>query len=196
MKFILVLAQICLLIGLSTQSKHKLSLLKDKFGDVHFPLRAVALLQGPKIHGLVRFTEDLIPPRGIRQVTIRVDISGLPESNTTSLRGLHIHQFAVTGSFNNITQACGTTGGHFNPRNETHGLLDSKVRHIGDLGNVQVQLNGTIGETFTIDSSRVTLWGKHSIIGRSVVLHDIEDSGLPTANFGPRIACGTIGWSN
>lgn len=61
-------------------------------------------------------------------------ISGL---SPNAEHGFHVHQFG------DISGGCNSTGGHFNPFNKTHGAPDAKIRHVGDLGNIKTDANGT-----------------------------------------------------
>eukprot|EP01090_Pellita_catalonica_P023681 TRINITY_DN9876_c0_g1_i1.p2 TRINITY_DN9876_c0_g1~~TRINITY_DN9876_c0_g1_i1.p2 ORF type:complete len:163 (+),score=24.04 TRINITY_DN9876_c0_g1_i1:537-1025(+) len=111
------------------------------------------------------------------------------------LHGFHIHEFGDT------TLGCGSSGGHFNPYKVNHGgrKNSKKNRHVGDLGNVEVMLDGNAEDEF--DDELLTLNGQHSIIGRTVVIHSGEDDlgigGFPdsktTGHAGPRVCCGVIG---
>ena len=83
----------------------------------------------------------------------------------------------------------------------THGNISSSIRHVGDYGNV-LNTNGQILVTFTDSVSK--LYGPFGIIGRTIVLHQLEDDlglkgdagSLTTGNAGGRIACGVIGIMN
>lgn len=96
-------------------------------------------------------------------------------------------------------QVCGSTGPHFNPTGQNHGDLSDSVRHVGDYGNVQCDKDGRI---FAVIHDPVSqLYGPHGIVGRTVVLHQLEDDlgkGLSkesplNGNAGARIACGVVG---
>ena len=104
-----------------------------------------------------------------------------------------------------LTDSCKSACAHFNPYKKTHGGMDDKKRHVGDLGNVVANKNGVVRKTFR--DKMIKLRGKHSIIGRSVVIHDkpddlgkggmdnhghvinkkIHDESLKTGNAGSRI---------
>ena len=107
--------------------------------------------------------------------------------------GFHIHQYG------NLLNGCVTAGPHYNPHGRTHGGPNSLVRHVGDLGNVQAQADGS-GKYSRLDHE-VNLYGPFSVVGRSVVLHRGEDDlglggneeSLKTGNAGARIACGVLG---
>lgn len=70
------------------------------------------------------------------------------------------------------------------------------------MGNVEVSNDGTISVQLT--DYVVQLDGPNSIIGRSIVLHQLEDDkGLnpdegskTTGNAGARIACGVVGYDS
>ena len=67
---------------------------------------------------------------------------------------------------------------HFNPYNTQHGGILSKIRHVGDLGNIHVDVDGNVQMTFY--DKMIKLRGTTcNIIGRSVVIHeDPDDNGL------------------
>lgn len=73
------------------------------------------------------------------------------------------------------------------------------MRHAGDLGNLIADSEGVVNVCFS--DKVVSLFGEHSIVGRSVVVHANEDDegktdhpeSLKTGNSGARVACGVIG---
>jgi Cu-Zn family superoxide dismutase len=70
---------------------------------------------------------------------------------------------------------------------------------VGDLGNLNADSEGEANECFS--DKVITLYGEHSIVGRSVVVHAGEDDlgktdhpeSPKTGNSGTRVACGVIG---
>lgn len=77
-----------------------------------------------------------------------------------------------------------------------------KVRHVGDLGNVKADSDGTV--RVKIVDTILSLNGENSILGRAVVVHegeddlgkgtgDLEAGSKKTGNAGGRMACGVIG---
>ncbi len=70
---------------------------------------------------------------------------------------------------------------------------------MGDLGNLFADRHG-VAEMCIVDRM-VSLFGPHSVLGRSIVVHkNIDDLGkggneesLKTGNAGQRLACGVIG---
>ncbi|KAG0238554.1 hypothetical protein BGW42_004316 [Actinomortierella wolfii] len=120
---------------------------------------------------------------------IKAEITGLKPGK----HGFHIHEFGDN------TNGCMSAGAHFNPHGLTHGAPDAKVRHAGDLGNAIAGADGKA--TLELTDNQVKLIGPHSVIGRTVVVHEGEDDlGLgghelspTTGNAGGRLACGVIG---
>lgn len=126
------------------------------------------------------------------KVRVSVAIDGLKKG----LHGFHVHTQRVDWDFSK--NPCGSTCDHFNPTGVTHGGRNSKVRHVGDLGNLKANDQGEVRTSFT--DHLIKLRGSFSIIGRSFVVHaDRDDLGkggneesLKTGNSGKRILCGTI----
>ena len=110
------------------------------------------------IKGLVTFEQPSSGP-----TVINVSFSGLAPGK----HGFHIHEFG------NLSNACVTAGAHFNPYKKTHGGPGVEERHVGDLGNVEADKDGNYKGVLKDDLIRLT--GEHSIIGRSVIVHEGED---------------------
>ena len=143
---------------------------------------AIALLaptEGNIASGVVNFSHD----GDMMQVDVRVD--GLKPN---SMHGLHIHSIGDCRA-----PDASSAGGHFNPHGSSHGGPDTEPRHVGDLGNIQADANGSA--IISIEVAGITLGEDvDSIIGRAVIVHAHADdlSGQPSGNAGPRIACGLI----
>lgn len=113
-----------------------------------------------------------------------------------SLHAFHIHEFG------DLTDGCNTAGPHYNPNGKNHGGPLDEERHIGDLGNLKTDERGNTYIALT--DKMISLYGEHSVVGRSCVIHENEDDlgkgghqdSKTTGNSGPRIACGVIGLSN
>ena len=124
------------------------------------PSKAIAALTGTEgndVHGTVTFTQQA------DGVLIEAHIIGLSPGK----HGFHIHEFG------DITSADGkSTGGHFNPEGNDHAGPDADKRHVGDLGNIEVDANGH-GMYKNVDKV-VQIHGRHTILGRShfYVHHD------------------------
>jgi Cu-Zn family superoxide dismutase len=152
-------------------------------------IKAVAVLKGAKAGGNVTL-EQTFGEHGPSQTKITYSLTG---SDANALRGFHIH------ASGDLRDGCASAGAHYNPFNQDHGAPTDRVRHVGDLGNVQTDANGNSQGTIT--DRMVQLGGKYSVIGRAFVLHaGTDDLGKTastdskkTGNAGGRAACGVIG---
>ena len=121
---------------------------------------------------------------------IEYNINGLHDG----LHGFHIHEYG------DLSEGCNSGCLHFNPFNKTHGGLDGKCRHAGDLGNILSTNNNAKGELF-VKKLCLHTNDKLSVLGRMIIVHDKEDDlgkgnddeSLITGNSGARLACGIIG---
>ncbi|XP_056592302.1 superoxide dismutase [Cu-Zn] [Triplophysa dalaica] len=146
--------------------------------------KAVCVLKGT---GEVTGTVYFVPEDDAVKVT--GEITGL----TPGEHGFHVH------AFGDNTNGCISAGPHFNPHNNNHGAPNEEKRHVGDLGNVKADGNG-VAKIHIVDKF-LTLTGQHSIIGRTMVIHEKaddlgkggNDESLKTGNAGGRLACGVIG---
>ena len=153
------------------------------------PIIAVSVIDSKKIKGTIHFYENIEN----KEVLIEIDLTGLPKN---SVHGFHIHEAG------DLTDSCISACAHFNPFNKKHGGINSKERHLGDLGNIYTDSNGNA--KITSKDKMIKLRGtKSNIIGRSIVIHeDPDDEGkgghddsLTTGHAGKRIACAVIGYS-
>ncbi|XP_002523728.2 superoxide dismutase [Cu-Zn], chloroplastic isoform X2 [Ricinus communis] len=147
--------------------------------------KAVAVLKGnSNVEGVVTLTQGDDGP-----TTVNVRITGL----TPGLHGFHLHEYGDT------TNGCMSTGAHFNPKGLTHGSPEDEIRHAGDLGNIVANADG-VAEATIVDS-QIPLSGPNAVIGRALVVHELEDDlgkgghelSLTTGNAGGRLACGVVG---
>lgn len=149
-------------------------------------IHAIACFFNSKISGTVRFEKIF------NRVKITLNVTGL---NPNQKHGFHVH------TAGDLSEKCVAACAHFNPTNKNHGCPGRKERHVGDLGNIQADKNGVAKYIFYDDVIRLS--GKHSIIGRSVIIHEDEDDcgdggnaeSLKTGNAGKRVACAVIGFS-
>lgn len=142
-------------------------------------IAAVHPVSGSNVKGTVTFKKV---PDGVE---VTVSVGGFEPG---SEHGFHVHEFG------NVTSDDGNSAGsHYNPEGHEHGLIDEKVRHAGDFGNLKADGEGNANKTFTVNN--ITLAGMHNpIIGRAVVIHaKKDDGGQPTGNAGDRIGVGVIG---
>jgi len=135
------------------------------------------------VEGYVLFTELE------NRTKIEVNLKGISKGN----HGFHIHEYG------DLREGCKSLCNHFNPYNNVHGGIDSKKRHLGDLGNLYFDGYKKCNKVFY--DNRIRLSGRNNIIGRSLIIHEKEDDcglggndeSLKTGNAGKRIACGVIG---
>ena len=93
---------------------------------------------------------------------VSASFSGL----TAGKHGFHIHEFGDT------TNGCMSTGPHFNPAGKKHGAPTDEERHAGGLGNAAATAARVrVGDGGCADP----LSGPNSIVGRAVVIHELED---------------------
>jgi Cu-Zn family superoxide dismutase len=153
------------------------------------PIKAIAVFDGKKIKGSVIFTEDLKN----NCVNIDINVVGLKKN---ALHGFHVHESG------DLTSHCESMCAHFNPYGKNHGCPGVKERHVGDLGNLETDGNGSA--KYKINDDFIKLRGsKANIIGRGLIIHaDPDDCGLggdeaslKNGNAGKRIACAIIGYS-
>ena len=153
------------------------------------PIRAVAVFDGPKIKGLVYFTENLTNDT----VELEIHIEGLKKNG---LHGFHVHEYG------DMSEQCESMCAHLNPYHKNHGCPGAKERHVGDLGNLETNRNG-IAHYRRIDNVIKLRGTKANIIGRGLIIHEGEDDcglgesplSLTTGNSGKRIACSVIGYA-
>ncbi|KAI4877488.1 hypothetical protein NFI96_015049 [Prochilodus magdalenae] len=146
--------------------------------------KAVCVLKGTgEVTGTVHF----------EQKADHVKVTGKITGLAPGLHGFHVH------AYGDNTEGCTSAGPHYNPHNQTHGGPNDKVRHVGDLGNVNADSSGVAD--INIEDKMLALNGEYSIIGRTMVIHEkVDDLGkggdeesLKTGNAGARQACGVIG---
>jgi Cu-Zn family superoxide dismutase len=74
-----------------------------------------------------------------------------------------------------------------------HGLPETNLRHLGDLGNIQVGLNGEGRLETDLKDASLDPASSSTLRGKSLILHEKTDDGSqPTGNSGPRIGCAVI----
>jgi Cu-Zn family superoxide dismutase len=115
-------------------------------------------------------------------VQVVADIQGLKPGK----HGFHIHEKGDCSA-----PDAASAGAHFNPTMKHHGGPDNLDHHSGDLGNIETDASG---KTHLDWKGKLSLSGKDSIIGKSVVVHEKEDDLKtdPSGNSGARVACGAI----
>ncbi|GAB0492902.1 hypothetical protein MMPV_004172 [Pyropia vietnamensis] len=148
------------------------------------PLRAAIVpTAGNSVTGFVLMSPVWQTDTSTCATNIKATLSNMPTAGAA--HGFHIHTFGDT------TKDDGTSaGGHYNPIEVDHGLPTSEVRHVGDLGNIEVDDD----QTATYDQTH-DIVSLPQVVGRSVIVHaDPDDGGQPTGNAGKRLAQGVLGY--
>lgn len=130
-------------------------------------------------------------------VSFSTEKEGGPVKITVSLQGLgkgkkyalHIHQFGdISGD------KLAFTGTHFNPTNASHSCIGNATRHAGDLQPVEISAEGSFTAQWSSELISMDGSSENSIIGRSVVLHEGEDTCRADYKPGLKLMAGAIGW--
>jgi len=159
------------------ESTGMLAVLKGH-GATHLGAAVSILRDNGIIKGLVRFTQV-----EERRCVIDGSFSGL----TPGKHALHIHELG------DLSDGWSSTGGCYNPFDTNHGDRLNKSRHVGDLGNIEVNGKGDSNLRYVDDLIKVS-----DIIGRSVVVHENPDD-YTTDDHGAAgrgVACGIVARSS
>merc|ERR1711937_320683 len=85
-----------------------------------------------EVTGLLTITQEAPDS----EIVIKGEVNGLKPG----LHGLHIHEFG------NFTDGPTSAGEIFNPDCKPHGAPDEAERMAGDLGNIEANADGNVGE--------------------------------------------------
>ncbi|CAF0929529.1 unnamed protein product [Didymodactylos carnosus] len=155
-----------------------------------FPVIGLSVLQpapgGSLVYGQIQLTQQYFGS----PLVIEGILYNLKPSTS---HGLHVHE---TGD---LSQACLSLGGHFNPHGKLHGSEKSSERHLGDLGNVLTDEFGIANIYLVIQDG--SLFGAQGWIGRSIAVSEFQDDlgenidegSQRSGNSGGSLACGVIG---
>jgi Cu-Zn family superoxide dismutase len=131
--------------------------------------------------------------KGIVQITqvasslwIVADLEGLAPN---SRHGFHIHEYGDCSA-----PDASSAGGHYDAlQTKHHGMPGDKVRHTGDMGNIEADETGRAH--FEIRLVGASINGEEApVLGRAVIIHaKADDFSQPAGNAGARIGCGVIG---
>lgn len=133
---------------------------------------------GSKLKGNAKFEPTTT---GVRVI---VDVSDAPPG----FHGAHIHQTADCSD-----SEAKSAGDHFNPAMHEHGLPPHNTRHLGDLGNIEVDKDGKGHLDILIEGANLKQGDKMSFSSRAIIIHEKPDNGgQPSGNAGKRIGCGEI----
>ncbi|MGF1605609.1 MAG: superoxide dismutase family protein [Rhodothalassiaceae bacterium] len=143
---------------------------------------AIAELHGPtgESHGVVHVYQH---EDGL---VLGAQIDGLDPG----VHAIHIHE---TGACKPDFKAA---GGHFNPTDEDHGVLDETGHHLGDLPNFVMPQDGPAEFAFVAERVRLEdgyrrLFDKD---GAAIIIHKGRDDYRtdPAGDAGKRISCGVV----
>jgi Cu-Zn family superoxide dismutase len=118
------------------------------------------------------------------EIKVTADVSGLKPNQRL---GFHIHE-------NGVCQGPDykTAGDHLNPYGQPHGDPNGKIRHLGDMGNLESNANGEAKKVILLPKSQMD--DLNMLIGKSIIIHSKADDmkTQPTGDAGDRVACGLI----
>ena len=150
----------------------------EEYSDSFYSCTQIKLLR-PKMASATFMNEGIAG-----ELIFQQDSPFLPVASSVRLEGLgegagsfHVHNFPVPPKRNPDDGPCGRTGGHFNPYNVDSstspkagtGTFDKY--EVGDLSGKYGNLKGIDHLQEKLVDPNLSLFGKHSIIGRSIVIH-------------------------
>ena len=106
---------------------------------------------------------------------------------TPGKHAIHIHEKGDCSA-----EDASSAGGHWNPAKDDHGKWGAEHFHMGDIGNIVAEQDGTAHFVFSTDK-----WclgcedASKNIVGKALVIHSTEDDfhTQPTGNAGGRVGC-------
>ncbi|XP_035738212.1 superoxide dismutase [Cu-Zn]-like [Vespa mandarinia] len=136
-------------------------------------------------------------PKGrltLEQQADGVKIIGTITGLSPGMHGFHVHEKG------DLREGCDSAGPHFNPYMVNHGAPNDPLRHVGDLGNIEVGPDG-VAQINGMDRY-LSLVGVRGAVGRALVIHAKPDDfgrggteeSIKTGSSGARLACGIIGF--
>ena len=106
---------------------------------------------------------------------------------TPGIHAVHIHEKGDCSSTDGSS-----AGGHWNPTNHDHGKFSSETFHMGDIGNLNADKEGTARLLFKTDKWCIGCKDEtKNIVGKSLIIHAGRDDfkTQPTGNAGGRVGC-------
>lgn len=135
----------------------------------------------PKSHTETQGTAQFTQSNG--KVTLDLNVYKL----TPGIHAVHIHEKGDCSA----TDAS-SAGGHWNPTTHNHGKWGHGEHHMGDIGNLNADKEGTARLLFDTDKWCLGCSDpSKNIIGKSLVIHATADDfqTQPTGNAGGRVGC-------
>jgi Cu-Zn family superoxide dismutase len=110
------------------------------------------------------------------------------EHGPSGKKGIHVHE---KGDCSDIPGK--SMGEHFAPSGKTHGLPPSASRHLGDMGNIEIDKGGKAHLEFTASGANLKDNDPLSFLDRAIVIHASNDKGSqPSGDSGKPMACAVI----
>ncbi len=106
---------------------------------------------------------------------------------TPGIHAVHIHEKGDCSAAD-----ASSAGGHWNPSSNDHGKWGTEHFHMGDIGNLNADKNGTARLLFSTDKWCIGCSDESkNIVGKSLVIHADKDDfkTQPTGNAGGRVGC-------
>ena len=134
---------------------------------------------GNSVTGMAIFTQNG------DQITLTIEI----QNASPGLHAVHIHENGDCSSPDGKS-----AGGHWNPTGVPHGKWGEGEFHLGDIGNITVDEDGTGNIELTTDLWEIGTGSDIDVVGRGIIVHaDADDfTSQPSGNAGARIGCGVI----
>lgn len=106
---------------------------------------------------------------------------------TPGIHAVHLHEKADCSATDGTS-----TGGHWNPAKDDHGKWGAEHFHMGDIGNLSADKDGTARLIFKTDKWCIGCTDESkNIIGKGLIIHAGKDDFMtqPTGNAGGRVGC-------
>ncbi len=134
---------------------------------------------GSKMTGTATFTTEG------NKIDLTIEVRGAP----AGVHAVHIHEHGDCTSSD-----AESAGGHWNPTKEAHGKWGDSAFHLGDIGNLTVNADGTGTLSMSTDKWTIGTGQNNDITGHAVVIHTKGDDfkSQPAGAAGTRIGCGVI----
>ena len=138
---------------------------------------AIDAKSGTNTQGTAKFTQT--------GKTVELDLNVY--KLTPGIHAVHIHEKGDCSSTDGSS-----AGGHWNPTNHDHGKFGSEAFHMGDIGNLNADKDGTARIVFKTDKWCIGCKDEtKNIVGKSLIIHAGRDDfkTQPTGNAGGRVGC-------
>lgn len=115
-------------------------------------------------------------------VEVRVAINGAPPG----FKGVHIHKKP------DCSDIPTGLGAQLPPNDVGHGYPAATEHHLGDLGNIRIGADGAGELKIVVPAANLKDADENSFLTRSIVVHEVSDTGDQAGGAGAPIACGII----